>query len=815
MKKQTASALLSTCMVLSTASTAFAAQDLPEMKQEKSYNVSATSILATQSLGDVVSNQNIDKGTVKEWITERSSSEVNTEEELKTALKGAQPNDVITVTGSGFELSEAITIPEGVTIIVNDGAQINVATGQSITVDSGAELNVGKHQVIGKIIANPDATVTMDTAEYYNNDEVPSYRDHLIGEDALAVLSNTVEVDFTSDKTTITIPQDSKATIQGAFTDLTGDKEAHYTLLYDSEMIVNGNLAVDFNSVILGKFQINDGGKVTVNADEYGNKLTLASSENLEVPSPDGQKYQGELVINDNGNLTIKDKATLDIGAYQVKGKVTAEAGAGIDVMDDIISENQHMIGSNGLKVTEGTVTVDFESATTITIPQTSVAEICGVFMDTTDGNDAYCILENDTMVVEGELNLRSYKMEVLGKLNVTGTVNVMGQTLALVKDNDGSHGGTMTVDASGNVRLIKLADEEAILDIVAPAKAEGAGTLSLNGGKITGDGENTIRVINDDGESDTVVDVPPASVDDSGTASTDVDNDDISNTIGSLPTSGGSITIDATMDSSADAITKSQVTLKGDALNSLTGQNSKVTEVEVKTDMGTITVDKAFLGTIAESAGEGQNVTLNIEKQENDDVAAIEAESDEIYGITFTKDDGTEIPVNNTNIKLALQFSGLTDTKNKNIGWKNDTGSGKIDSVTFEPVAGVSNTYKAIFIINHLTQFYVVNKTTIPQLGITFQDGGLGEKGTITGVSGTDTGTYFTIQVTDPTTGANAIYTIEIPGDRTADISVPDNSTVQVWETAGAPQYNADGTINDGNVKGYIREVAADSAKK
>lgn len=815
MKKQTASALLSTCMVLSTASTAFAAQDLPEMKQEKSYNVSATSILATQSLGDVVSNQNIDKGTVKEWITERSSSEVNTEEELKTALKSAQPNDVITVTGSGFELSEAITIPEGVTIIVNDGAQINVATGQSITVDSGAELNVGKHQVIGKIIANPDATVTMDTAEYYNNDEVPSYRDHLIGEDALAVLSNTVEVDFTSDKTTITIPQDSKATIQGAFTDLTGDKEAHYTLLYDSEMIVNGNLAVDFNSVILGKFQINDGGKVTVNADEYGNKLTLASSENLEVPSPDGQKYQGELVINDNGNLTIKDKATLDIGAYQVKGKVTAEAGAGIDVMDDTISENQHMIGSNGLKVTEGTVTVDFESATTITIPQTSVAEICGVFMDTTDGNDAYCILENDTMVVEGELNLRSYKMEVLGKLNVTGTVNVMGQTLALVKNNDGSHGGTMTVDASGNVRLIKLADEEAILDIVAPAKAEGAGTLSLNGGKITGDGENTIRVINDDGESDTVVDVPPASVDDSGTASTDVDNDDISNTIGSLPTSGGSITIDATMDSSADAIIKSQVTLKGDALNSLTGQNSKVTEVEVKTDMGTITVDKAFLGTIAESAGEGQNVTLNIEKQENDDVAAIEAESDEIYDITFTKDDGTEIPVNNTNIKLALQFSGLTDTKDKNIGWKNDTGSGKIDSVTFEPVAGVSNTYKAIFITNHLTQFYVVNKTTIPQLGITFQDGGLGEKGTITGVSGTDTGTYFTIQVTDPTTGANAIYTVEIPGDRTADISVPDNSTVQVWETAGAPQYNADGTINDGNVKGYIREVAADSAKK
>ena len=88
----------------------------------------------------------------------------------------------------------------------------------------------------------------------------------------------------------------------------------------------------------------------------------------------------------------------------------------------------------------------------------------------------------------------------------------------------------------------------------------------------------------------------------------------------GDITTEGKTLTLDATVTDDSDTVTTSNVTVGGTALNTI-AKAVNVANVAIETDVGTLTVSKAALGKIVESAEEAANngitpdVTLSIEK--------------------------------------------------------------------------------------------------------------------------------------------------------------------------------------------------------
>ena len=105
----------------------------------------------------------------------------------------------------------------------------------------------------------------------------------------------------------------------------------------------------------------------------------------------------------------------------------------------------------------------------------------------------------------------------------------------------------------------------------------------------------------------------------------------------GDITTESQTLTLDATVKDDSDTVTTSNVTVGGTALNTI-AEAGNVANVAIETNVGTLTVSKAALGKIVESAKEAANngitpdVTLSIEK-----VVTIDADNGVTYNVNAT----------------------------------------------------------------------------------------------------------------------------------------------------------------------------------
>lgn len=297
--------------------------------------------------------------------------------------------------------------------------------GTPVTVPEGVGLNAGDYLITGTVKAQAGSSVYVVTDD----------TQYIIGEKTLDLTSGTATIDFAQEGTTTTIDAGATAEIVGSFMNNAGKGDETYRLPKADQLIVNGDLAVKHDMTAVGKLTVN--GSVNV---ENGNSLTLKKMETEDDTV--------RMDVAESGSVTVKNGATLDVGGYYAQGKVTAEAGATINVWDitQWVNDKHEMIGQNSLNITAGAVEVNFgETATTTTITEGSEATIAGSFMDDSSKN-AYRIPKADQMIVDGKLNV-SYPMEVSGTVAVNGeTVIAANGSLELVQLLSGSHAGTLTI---------------------------------------------------------------------------------------------------------------------------------------------------------------------------------------------------------------------------------------------------------------------------------------------------------------------------------------------------------------------------------
>lgn len=347
-------------------------------------------------------------------------------------------------------LAEALQKAEpGDTVAVSQKIDLD---GKKVTVPAGVTLNAGDYLITGEVqaAAGSSVYVVADDTQY------------VIGSDSLNIISGSATINFTAEGTTTTIDEGAEAEIVGPFMNNTGKGDHTYRLPKNDEMVVNGKLTVKHDMTAVGKLSVNGSVEVVEGSTIFLKKM---ASEDDTV----------RMKVADGGSVTVQNGAALDVGEYYAQGSVTASAGSTIYVVDD--DTQCQMIGNSSLDITSGTVTISFaENGTTTTISEGSKANVVGTFMDSGDGNNAYRVPKNDTLVVAGELTVAGSTgdftgMEVAGKMNVNGTVNVSSGTLELVALRSGEQSGSMEIAASASVFV------------------KSGATLSGDKGTVTGEG--------------------------------------------------------------------------------------------------------------------------------------------------------------------------------------------------------------------------------------------------------------------------------------------------------------------------------------
>ena len=257
-----------------------------------------------------------------------------------------------------------------------------------------------------------------------------------------------------------------------------------------------------------------------------------------------------------------------------------------------------------------------------------------------------------------------------------------------------------------------------------ANCKAEGEGTSFMSSdceSKDTKDGETTywtvtkkatISVEKQENETGTVVDATVGGV-------------TIPNGAGSgdITTEGQTLTLDATVKDDSDAVTTSNVTVGGTALNAIADKEN-VANVAIETNVGTLTVSKAALEKIVESAKKAANngitpdVTLSIEK-----VNTTDADNGVTYNVNATvavggttKEVFTEASAD-SNATIQVSVPAPKDvTGTVHVYYLGPNGAEKVTGAEVEE-GNVSWT------VNHFSTYYVT--ATEQSLSVTVEEDG------------------------------------------------------------------------------------------
>lgn len=278
----------------------------------------------------------------------------------------------------------------------------------------------------------------------------------------------------------------------------------------------------------------------------------------------------------------------------------------------------------------------------------------------------------------------------------------------------------------------------------------------------------------------DTVIEVSPkVETDASGTATAkaEVSDEAVTKAVTDANTNT-TVEIVATTDN--NTVEKAEIKLDSTAVSTLvdtTGDDptAKVKDVEIKTDVGTITLSSSALEKIASDNGVKSNgMTLEVEQEtpSGSEVAVISVT------VKSGGSSGSDVTIKDLEHPITISFFIGKNLQNPVLFYKASDGTlTNILSSSYDPVTGIiTGTTR------HLSAFAAIAPSAI-------EDGGIGKKVTL---KSANANAYLTIQVTNG--GANSIYTVQATAD--VVIYVTTGTVLNVWETASAP------TFSGGNFK-------------
>ena len=192
----------------------------------------------------------------------------------------------------------------------------------------------------------------------------------------------------------------------------------------------------------------------------------------------------------------------------------------------------------------------------------------------------------------------------------------------------------------------------------------------------------------------------------------------------GDITTEGKTLTLDATVTDDSDTVTTSNVTVGGTALNTI-AKAVNVANVAIETDVGTLTVSKAALEKIVESAEEAANngitpdVTLSIEK-----VNTTDADNGVTYNVNATvavggttKEVFTEASAD-SNATIQVSVPAPTDVTSENVHVYY-LGPNGAEEVSGAEVEGTNVSWT----VEHFSTYYVTAKEQEASVTVT-EDG-------------------------------------------------------------------------------------------
>ena len=202
----------------------------------------------------------------------------------------------------------------------------------------------------------------------------------------------------------------------------------------------------------------------------------------------------------------------------------------------------------------------------------------------------------------------------------------------------------------------------------------------------------------------------------------------------GDITTEGQTLTLDATVTGDSDTVTTSNVTVGGMALNAIADAKN-VANVAIETNVGTLTVSKAALEKIVESAEEAANngitpdVTLSIEKVDTtgaDDGVTYNVNATVAVGGT-TKEVFTEASAD-SNATIQVSVPAPADVTNENVYvyYLGPNGAEEIKAT----VAGEDSAKTVSWDVEHFSTYYLTGEEQVAS--ITKSDGTTTTYGTL-----------------------------------------------------------------------------------
>ena len=487
-----------------------------------------------------------------------------------------------------------------------------------------------------------------------------------------------------------------------------------------STIVVNGNLTVEDRTA----------GQPTV-SNEYEVSYTSGSIKSTDIPVKvqnggsftlnggkiESEKESGLFVIGDKtGTDAINSSATIN-GGYinsQEYGIGVVGKGASLTVDGGVIETRDNaVIGGNGT-YEEG----DRQGDTTITIKDgTLIGHItsqgyvaCGIYHPqrgtlNISGGTIYAdggvgvLMRGGTANITGGKIITTGNQEVVGKVGdskvVVGCHGIQVDGISRYYDYDNAK-----VEISGNVNIQSQSEAVKHTDTSAPAAQKifiSKGTFSSDVNDYCATGYTATK--NESGqwvvspkegmEADTSVSGNTASAEVGGEfAGTENGNDGVE-------VENSKLEIDVTTggeNKPNENVNKTTVTIQPASLESV--KNSSVSNVEITTDVGVVTLDKAAWDSITENAG-GSSVTLTVEKKADGSspadwtVSAVDSKGETVFSSEDQRDGEISISVPYTKENLNDgdqvvvyyigengQLEAMTTTynqENKTLTWSTD----------------------------------------------------------------------------------------------------------------------------------------------
>ena len=371
------------------------------------------------------------------------------------ALEDAQPGQTITVEKNTY-VDESVTIPEGVTVVVSNGAVLGIGyDSDGNTADNTADLTVnGTLNVIGSVNVNGD----VDVAGTADLTEATDF--NITDADGEITVTGTLTAFGT------TIIDDTMKVNAFKYTNL--DQETVYTNLAAAAEVVNG---YDVNKVIDQVGTVSDSAAVTLT----GVTLNINGTARLGTVTLD----ESRIVVD--GTLTATVAGLSGEEGSTVETSVALTAVKNVTVVNTVVPNDANVdVHTTSIALTSNATSDKLVGAVSVDTGVLTIADTITVAGDKntlTVASGAEAVIANGNTLTAGEGENHAASVTVDGTMTVNGTLKVTG-----------------VMDVNGTLDVAKAKKGDAAkLTIDAPVANTSCGTLNI-AGDLNISGEQDLR---------------------------------------------------------------------------------------------------------------------------------------------------------------------------------------------------------------------------------------------------------------------------------------------------------------------------------